>query len=195
MLTRSRPSGDRPGAGVLMAFFKGSLGETFRPWFRCLPIVVRSRLRTALQRWPALARHLASGEREPPPGTVRWGSFRRSDTVQPRLGIRSRNAHRPRLYREFLAGHAEDVRGACLEVMNADYTNRFGGDRVSRRDVLDIDPANTAATIVADLGEADSLPAQRFDCVIFTQTLHLVPDMRIALANVWRAFPREASCC
>ena len=93
-----------------------------------------------------------------------------------------------RVYIEkFLASHADDVRGTCLEVMNADYTERFGGARVSRQDVLDIDPANTLATIVADLGEPDSLPAQRFDSVIFTQTLHLVPDMRIALANIWRA--------
>ena len=53
--------------------------------------------------------------------------------------------------------------------------------------MLDIDPANTNATIVADLGEADCLPAARFDCVIFTQTLHLIPDMRVALANIWRA--------
>ena len=88
---------------------------------------------------------------------------------------------------DFLRLHAEDVRGACLEVLNADYTVRFGGSRVSRRDVLDIDPTNTLATIVADLGEADSLPAERFDCVIFTQTLHLVPDMRTAVANVWRS--------
>ena len=59
--------------------------------------------------------------------------------------------------------------------------------RVTSRDVLDINPANTAATIVADLGERDSLPAERFDCVIFTQTLHLIPDMEAAVANVWRA--------
>jgi SAM-dependent methyltransferase len=79
------------------------------------------------------------------------------------------------------------VRGACLEVLNCDYTVRFGGTRVSRRDVLDIDPTNTLATVVADLGEADSLPAERFDCVIFTQTLHLIFDMETAVANVWRA--------
>jgi len=91
---------------------------------------------------------------------------------------------------EFLARHATDVRGACLEILNADYTNRFGGARVTSSDVLDINPANTAATIVADLGEPDSLPAERFDCAIFTQTLHLVPDMGTALANIWRALSR-----
>src|SRR4029453_6760318 len=83
--------------------------------------------------------------------------------------------------------HADDVRGACLEVLNSNYTDRFGATRVNRRDVLDINPANTNATVIADLGEANSLPEHRFDCVIFTQTLHLIPDMRVALSNVWRA--------
>ena len=48
--------------------------------------------------------------------------------------------------------------GACLEVMNADYTHRFGSSRVTSSDVLDVNPANTAATVVADLGEPASLP-------------------------------------
>ena len=93
-----------------------------------------------------------------------------------------------RVYIErFLESHANDVSGSCLEVLNAAYTDRFGGARVSRADVLDIDPANIHATIVADLGEPESLPAHRFDCIIFTQTLHLIPDMHAALVNVWQA--------
>jgi SAM-dependent methyltransferase len=72
-------------------------------------------------------------------------------------------------------------------VLNADYTERFGGTRVTRADVLDIDPRNLRATIVADLGEPGSLPPNRFECIIFTQTLHLIPDMPVAMANVWQA--------
>jgi SAM-dependent methyltransferase len=71
--------------------------------------------------------------------------------------------------------------------MNDAYTVRFGDGRVTSRDVLDIDPANLAATVVADLNEPDSLPPARFDCVVFTQTLHLIPDMTVAMGNVWRA--------
>ena len=115
------------------------------------------------------------------------GQFRRPTPFSRRWGY-DRGTPIDRVYIEaFLAEHAADVRGACLEVLNSDYTKRFGGTRVNRTDVLDINPANTHATVVADLGEANSLPAQRFDCVIFTQTLHLIPDMRIAVANVWRA--------
>ncbi len=138
-------------------------------------------------RVPAVARLMPAAERPWPPGTVQWGSLRRTIPFSRAWGY-DRGTPIDRVYIEaFLAQHAADVRGACLEVLNADYTNRFGGTRVTRRDVLDIDPANTLATIVADLGEADSLPPHKFDCVVFTQTLHLVPDMRTALANVWRS--------
>jgi len=91
-----------------------------------------------------------------------------------------------RMYMErFLERHAADVRGDALEVMNADYVNRYGGSRISRAHVVDIDPGNHLATIVADLSEPGSLPADSFDCVVLTQTLQLVPDVRAALENVW----------
>jgi SAM-dependent methyltransferase len=135
----------------------------------------------------AVGRLLGVADAEYPPGTVRWGSLRRTTPLSRSWGY-DRGTPIDRAYIEqFLAGHSEDVRGSCLEILNADYTHRFGGTRVTSSDVLDINPANTVATLVADLGEPDSLPAERFDCVIFTQTLHLVPDMRVALANVWRA--------
>jgi SAM-dependent methyltransferase len=144
-------------------------------------------MRPGLLRVAAVARLMPAANPSCPPGSVRWGSLRRTVPFSHVWGY-DRGTPIDRVYIEaFLAQHAADVRGACLEVLNADYTDRFGGTRVSRRDVLDIDPSNTLATIVADLGEADSLPTQRFDCVIFTQTLHLVPDMRIAVANVWRS--------
>jgi SAM-dependent methyltransferase len=146
---------------------------------------VRRRVRAVLQRWPAAARLLLRGD--PPPGAVKWGSLRRTAPFSRKWGY-DRGTPVDRIYIEqFLLGHADDVKGACLEVMTDDYTTRFGGARVTRRDVMDIDPANTRATVVADLGEQDSLPAERFDCVLFTQTIHLVPDMRVALANIWRA--------
>ena len=165
----------------------GTLAEVLRPWFRRLPAPVRQRIRSSLLRVPAVAQLVSTGSRSWPPGTVQWGSLRRTVPFSRAWGY-DRGTPVDRVYIEaFVAEHAADIRGACLEVLNADYTDRFGGTRVSRRDILDIDPANTLATIVADLGETDSLPAQRFDCVIFTQTLHLVPDMRAAVGNVWRS--------
>ena len=162
--------------------------ETARAWFRHLPSPVQARARRGAWLLPhALRQVLGAGDPHYPPGTVRWGSLRRTTPFNRSWGY-GRGTPIDRVYIEnFLTRHAEDVRGACLEILNADYTNRFGAARVTSRDVLDIDPANTAATIVADLGERDALPAEQFDCVIFTQTLHLIPDMETAVANVWRA--------
>lgn len=85
----------------------------------------------------------------------------------------------------FLARHSSDVRGRVLEVKNADYARRF--DRgVTRFDVLDIDPRNEHATIVADLTAADDVAAGLFDCFILTQTLQFIYDTRAALTHAHR---------
>ncbi|MGK5173595.1 class I SAM-dependent methyltransferase [Geodermatophilus sp. CPCC 205761] len=80
----------------------------------------------------------------------------------------------------FLAGCGADVRGRVLEVQDSSYTDRFGSE-VTGRDVLDIDPANPRATIVADLADPTRLPGGAFDCFILTQTLHLVYDVHAAI--------------
>ena len=85
----------------------------------------------------------------------------------------------------FLAGHRADVHGRVLEVQDSGYTNRFGTG-VERRDVLDVDPNNHRATLVADLAAADGIPEGAFDCFLLTQTLHLIYDARAALGHARR---------
>jgi SAM-dependent methyltransferase len=86
----------------------------------------------------------------------------------------------------FLSRHARDVRGEVLEVRDPRYTTEFGGAAVTGSHVLDIDPTNEEATIVADLCEPGSLPGGAFDCFVLTQTLQLLPDLETALRNVWQ---------
>jgi SAM-dependent methyltransferase len=86
----------------------------------------------------------------------------------------------------FLAEHAADIHGRVLEVGDDAYTRRFGGDRVTHRDVLHVNAGNPAATIVADLASAPQIPAASFDCVIITQTLQLIYDTRAALCTLHR---------
>lgn len=114
---------------------------------------------------------------------VRWGSLRRTEPVARSFGF-TRGQPIDRYYIEaFLARQAGDIRGRVLEVKDAAYTERFGGGKVDRADVLDIDPANERATIVADLA-SDPLPQGAFDCIVLTQTLHLVYDFDAALRNL-----------
>ena len=47
-------------------------------------------------------------------------------------------------------------------------------------------PTRPEATIVADLADAAHIPADAFDCIILTQTLHLIFDVRAAVATVRR---------
>jgi SAM-dependent methyltransferase len=88
---------------------------------------------------------------------------------------------------DFLARHSKDVKGRVLEVQEDDYSRRFGGDRIAQQDVLNLDDSNPKATIIGDLADPSTLPAGQYDCIILTQTLHLVFDMAAALANVHRA--------
>ena len=59
-----------------------------------------------------------------------------------------------------------------------EYTTAYGGTRVTAFDVLDIDPANERATVVADLSEAGSLPRERFDCAIVTRRSSTCPTRK-----------------
>ena len=85
----------------------------------------------------------------------------------------------------FLDDWAEDVRGRVLEVGDDTYTRRFGGSRVHRSDVLNVHEA-PGTTFVADLAEGAGLPDAAFDCVVLTQTLHLVFDVHAAARTLQR---------
>lgn len=85
----------------------------------------------------------------------------------------------------FIRQHKADITGRVLEVEESEYTNKFG-QGVTEPAVLDVDPNNPRATIVADLQRADVIPEGHFDCFILTQTLQLIPDVRAALRHARR---------
>jgi SAM-dependent methyltransferase len=85
----------------------------------------------------------------------------------------------------FLEENRRDIAGRTLEVANSAYTNRYDTG-VTQFDVLDIDPSNKKATLIADLSVADQIPSSAFDCFILTQTLHLIYDVKSAIENAYR---------
>jgi SAM-dependent methyltransferase len=116
---------------------------------------------------------------------VNWGDLRRVTPVSSVWGL-DRGLPLDRYYIEgFLDSHRADIHGRVLEVKDPFYTDRYGSD-VTRMDVLDINGANARATIVADLSKGDGIPSDAFDCFVFTQTLHMIYDVRGALSNVYR---------
>ena len=115
-----------------------------------------------------------------------WGDLRRTDPVSRDWGY-DRGVPIDRHYIEaFLAAHSSDIAGSVLEVQEDDFTRRFGGARVTASDVLDIDAGNARATILADLRCAPNIPDGTFNCIILTQTLHVIDDMRAALLECYR---------
>jgi SAM-dependent methyltransferase len=74
-----------------------------------------------------------------------------------------------------------------LEIGDNCYTVRFGGANVGRSDILHVDASNPDATIVGDLSNSDVLPSDTFDCVVLTQTLQFIYDMRKALGAIARS--------
>ena len=125
-------------------------------------------------------------ERRPWIGEVSFGDLRRLRPISRRYGL---NRGRPidRYYIEaFLARQADEIRGHVLEIKDASYTRRYGGGRVSVSDVLDVAEDNRRATIVADLTRADHVPSDAFDCIIITQTLHFIYDVRSAIQTLHR---------
>jgi SAM-dependent methyltransferase len=85
----------------------------------------------------------------------------------------------------FLAEHRGDIRGAVLEVGSRRYTEQFGSG-VTMSDVLDSDPTNPVATVVADLSDAQGVSAGRFDCFVLTQTLQFVFALDAAIREAHR---------
>jgi SAM-dependent methyltransferase len=142
--------------------------------------VLRDRARQA---WERYAHSTAVGR-------VRFGSLRRLHPIGEVFGVkRGQSVDRciDRYYiTAFLARHASDIHGHVLEIADNTYTRRFGADRVQCADVLHAVSGNPAATIVADLTSAANVPSGRFDCIILTQTLQYIYDLRAALRTVHR---------
>ncbi len=128
----------------------------------------------------------AAGRRARSRVPVRLGSLRRTAPVSRHFGY-DRGLPVDRYYVErFLEQHASVVAGHVLEIGDSAYTRRFGGRRVTKIDVLNIDAGHPETTIVGDLASADHVPSDSFDCLVITQTLHLIYDLHAAVQTLHR---------
>jgi SAM-dependent methyltransferase len=150
----------------IRAFASAILPLKFRLWLRA------QQRRYRLQRKPA--------------GTVNWGDLRRLNPISRIFGI-DRGFAIDRYYiDQFLSTHDRDIRKHVLEIGDNVYTRKFGSNRVTKSDVLNLVPGDHRTTIVADLTRADNLPSDLFDCIIFTQTLQMIYNFRAVLRHLHR---------
>jgi SAM-dependent methyltransferase len=131
----------------------------------------------------AVQRALRRTKRTP----IDWGDLRRTTPFSDVYGF-DRGTPIDRFFiGHFLKEHEGDIAGHVLEVGAPEYASAVGRGRVASIDILDIDPLNPEATIIADLSEAESIPSERFDCFILTQTLQYVSDVGTAISNAVRS--------
>lgn len=123
----------------------------------------------------------------PPVGRVRFGDLRRVTPISQSFGF-DRGVPVDRYYIErFLVRNASEIVGRVLEVGDDAYTRKFGASRVTRSDVLHVAAGNPRATFVGDVTDSRVLPDNAFNCIIFTQTLQLIYDVRAAVVQLHRA--------
>jgi len=169
-------------------------------------IAVRDFGRETRTRMRVLARHHPGGLRElrrgralphqpvdgkvrrdaPAVGRVKWGDLRRLQPIGAEFGYERGTPVDRRYIEDFLERHADDVRGRVLEVADAAYTRRYGGSAVTASEVVHLERDNPEATIVADLTAADHVPDASFDCIVITETLQMIYDVRAAVATLRR---------
>lgn len=120
-------------------------------------------------------------------GTVDFGDLGRLAPISPIFGKDRDLLSVERYYIEkFLAAHSGDFKGRALEMGDRSYTTRFGGSNVAISDVLHYVEGNPLATIVADLTDGANIPDNTFDCIVITQTLQMIYDVRSAIRTLHR---------
>lgn len=122
---------------------------------------------------------------------MNFGDLRRTTPIGTKWGYDRGNPLDRRYIEDFLARHATDVRGRVLEIGDNAYTVRFGGDAVTHSDVFNRHPGHPQTTLTGDLADPGSLPGETFDCIILTQTIHLIFEMSAAIRNLHRALRPE----
>jgi glycosyltransferase involved in cell wall biosynthesis len=119
-------------------------------------------------------------------GKINAGDFLRSKPFSEDFGF-DRGGAIDRYYIEkFLKQNCSAIKGNVLEIGGNDYTMKFGNLAELKSDVLHVNSENAKATIIGDLSNLLNVSDNRFDCIILTQTLQLIYDVKGALATCYR---------
>jgi len=151
---------------------------------RCVS-AVKAFLPAPLKRW--VRKELRRYSVRPPLGWVRFGTLRRLTPISPIFGL-DRGHGIDRYYIEaFLQRYSSDIRNHVLEIAEPLYTRKFGGSRVTHSAILHAVPGNPLATLIGDLATGQGISREAFDCLILTQTLPFIYDVRAAMTNIYAA--------
>ena len=96
-----------------------------------------------------------------------------------------------RIYIEdFLKKNRDLIHGITMEIADYTYSKKFGRN-VEKHEVLHFTKDNPKATIIGDLTDLTTLPENRVDCFICTQTLNFVYDFKAAIQGAYHILKKE----
>ncbi|MFC5269473.1 glycosyltransferase [Adhaeribacter terreus] len=127
-----------------------------------------------------------SNKHVPAIGNILPGDFNRTSPFSNDFGYK-RGGPVDRYYIEnFLAQEAGTIKGRTLEIGDNSYTMAFGKNGVTKSEILHVNDKNPQATIIGDISHAPHIADNSFDCIILTQTLHLIYDFKAAMQTCHR---------
>ncbi|MEZ7892926.1 MAG: methyltransferase domain-containing protein [Candidatus Wallbacteria bacterium] len=121
---------------------------------------------------------------------VNWVNFRNTKPVSPIFGL-DRGTPIDRYYIEkFLSNSRGYIKGTVLEISENTYSKKFGNN-VIEYDILHYDNSNKDATIIGDLTKIETLPANKIDCFICTQTFNFIYDFKSAVKGSYHLLKKK----
>ena len=124
----------------------------------------------------------------PPPGYARLHKWRSVRPIRRNFGWDTGGRCVDRYYIEgFLESNRDLIRGRVLEVAENHYTLRFGGDKVTRSDILHVAAGTPGATIIGNLATGEGIPEAAFDCIILTQVLFCIFDLPSVVRTIFKS--------
>jgi len=115
---------------------------------------------------------------------VVFENFLRTEPVSAKFGL-DRGVPIDRYYIEkILQKNSESIQGKVLEISESTYSKMFGKN-ITSFEILHYDNSNKQATIIGDLTDCSTLPENKMDCFICTQTFNFIYDVKKAIAGSW----------
>lgn len=87
---------------------------------------------------------------------------------------------------EFIHKYKSHIKGDVLEIGAPLYVKKFGHN-ISSTTVLHAVEGNSNATLVGDLTVPDTIPAEKYDCIVLTQTFPFIFDIFTAMRTCYSA--------
>ena len=84
---------------------------------------------------------------------------------------------------DFLGKNRDSIKGVICEIADNRYSKKFGS-KVIKYEILHYKDDNQNATIVGDLSDISTLPQNKIDCFILTQTLNFIYDFKSAIKGL-----------